>query len=131
MGLELAMAILLPTAAGYSLVAVRAVARAIGRWRYAHRPELVDVPIERLGADLRRLHDQLDATENASDLPAKQLRTSALRAAYVDALDAACRELDVAPAAPAPAGRVARTEIYRVEAALRARGLDVRGAGPG
>jgi hypothetical protein len=126
-GLQFALAIALPTACGYALVLAYRAARGVGRWRDAHRRELPAVPIDRLAADLRRLHAQLDQTETATGLPAKRLRTRAVRAAYVDALGTACRRLDVTP--PAPAGRVPLTEIYRVEAALRARGLDVRGAG--
>lgn len=123
-GLELAFAIALPTLCGYALVIAFRAVRGAERWREAHRRAPV-VPIERLATDLRRLHAQLDATETAADLPAKQLRTRAVRAAYVDALGTACRRLDVEPPATS-AERVPLTEIYRVEAALRARGLDVR-----
>jgi hypothetical protein len=52
-----------------------------------------------------------------------------LRGAYLDALGTACRRLEVSPpvveAHPA-SPRVNQAEIYRVEAALRQRGLDVR-----
>jgi len=67
--------------------------------------------------------------ETRTDLPAKNLRLRALRAAYVDALNDACCRLDVTPpggAAGARPGDVRQAEIYRVEAALRQRGLDVR-----
>ena len=52
----------------------------------------------------------------------------ALRAAYVDALTDACRRLDVSvpPGARARAADVRQTDIYRMEAGLRARGFDVR-----
>jgi hypothetical protein len=54
----------------------------------------------------------------------------ALRGAYLDALGTACRRLEVSP--PAVRGSslgpvtADQAEIYRVEAALRQRGLDVR-----
>jgi hypothetical protein len=118
----LVVAILLPTGVGYGWVA----ARRLQAWRAAQRPSVPAAqPIERICADLRRLHDLLDVTENAPALPAKNLRCQATRAAYVDALSAACRQLQVAP----PTGRpVPRAEIYRVEADLRRLGLDVRPA---
>ena len=49
---------------------------------------------------------------------------AALRGAYADALSLACRRLDVSP--PRGGDRAPQAEIYRVEAALRQRGLDVR-----
>lgn len=119
----LLVAVLLPTAAGYAVVAgYRLYLRARDR-----RPAPpVTQPIERICADLRRLHDLLDATENSADLPAKNQRCNSTRAAYVDALTAACGQLQV----PVPAGRpVLRAEIYRVEADLRRLGLDVRPVG--
>jgi hypothetical protein len=123
----LALAIVLPTAAGYAVVAVR---RALG-WRAARQPALPAASLERLGADLRRLHAQLDATEFAPAMPAKRLRRDAVRAAYVDALTTACRRVGVAPPAASAVGRVSQAEIYRVESDLRGRGLDVREAGAG
>ena len=48
----------------------------------------------------------------------------ALRGAYADALAAACRRLEVSP--PPGGERAPLAEIYRAEAALRERGLDVR-----
>ena len=83
-------------------------------------------------ADLSRLRSDLEAMETRSDLPAKNLRLRALKAAYVDALGTACQRLGVSPPAGAAIRpeRVRQSEIYRVEAALRERGLDVReGAG--
>ena len=118
----LIVAVLLPPAVGYAAVAIV----RWRRWSAARRPPLPDEPVERLGADLRRLHAQLDATENAVGLPAKHLRSSAVRAAYVDALTAACRRFDVPPPMATGGSAVPITEIYRVEAALRGRGLDVR-----
>jgi hypothetical protein len=46
-------------------------------------------PIERLGANLRRLRAELEATETRSDVPAKALRLRALRGAYLGTLTAA------------------------------------------
>ena len=79
-------------------------------------------------ANLVRLRAQLEAMETRSDLPAKNLRLRALRAAYVDALIDACKRLDISPPAGARARpeNVRQSDIYRIEAALRERGLDVR-----
>ena len=85
--IELTVAILLPTAVGYALIGtVRG-----RRWIADRHSRLPEEPVERLGADLCRLHAQLDATENAVGLFAKNLRRNAVRAAYVDALTAACQ----------------------------------------
>jgi hypothetical protein len=121
--LELVGAILLPTALG---CLVLGTARAL-RWQTERRRgrEVAAEPIERLGADLRRLHAQLQATENQPATPGKAVRVRAIRAAYVDALCAACRCLEVA-APTTGAEPVPLAEIYRVEADLRLRGLDVR-----
>ena len=66
--------------------------------------------------------------ETRSDQPAKNLRVRALRAAYVDRLIDACERLDVTPPASARARpeSVKQSDIYRMEAALLERGLDVR-----
>jgi hypothetical protein len=120
--MELIAAILLPTALGYAAVAAVRWRRWVGD---RGRP-LPEKPVEQLGADLRRLHAQLDATENAVGLFAKNLRRNAVRAAYVDALTAACRRVGVPPPAGAGGASVPVAEIYRVEAALRGCGLDVR-----
>lgn len=119
----LIVALLLPTGSGFLWVVGRRIARRLGERRGVR---VSGPPIERLGADLRRLHALLDATENAADLPAKHLRCQAIRAAYLDALAVACHRLDVEP----PVGRpVTRVEIYRVESDLRRHGLDVRTRG--
>ena len=121
--LELVAAILAPTALG---CLVLGVARA-SRWliERRRRAAVPNEPIERLGADLRRLHAQLEATENQPATPGKAVRVRAIRAAYLDVLCTACQRLDVA--APAPGGEhVPLAEIYRVEADLRGHGLDVR-----
>jgi hypothetical protein len=122
-GLELAVVILLPTVAGYALIwGVRTLGWLSERGRT--RVPATE-PIERLGARLRRLRAQLEATENQMAMPAKGQRVRAVRAAYVDVLSEACRRLEVSPP-QAGGGRVPVTEIYRAEAELRQRGLDVR-----
>jgi hypothetical protein len=115
----------LPTAVGFALIgawrAARWLAEARYKARYKARPP---EPVERLQADLRRLRSELEDTETRSGLTAKHHRVQALRGAYVDALSAACRRLDISP--PRGGDRASQAEIYRVEAALRQRGLDVR-----
>lgn len=82
--------------------------------------------IERVAADLRRLRSQLERRENRPGPSGKGMRMGALRRAYVDVLGTACRQLEVQP--PQQHGQLETplAEIYRVEAELRARGLDVR-----
>ena len=124
--IELVLVILLPTAVGYAIIGgFRGIGWSSERWhRRRHRLAAPAEPIERLGASLRRLRAELDATETRTGLTAKNMRLKALRGAYVDALSTACQRLDVSP--PAGGERAPLTEIYRVEAALRQRGLDVR-----
>jgi hypothetical protein len=124
--LELVVAILLPTAAGYAVLGSFRVVRWFTEWRTNRAAAGTTAePIERLGATLRRLRAELESVQNQMGTPAKGLRLRALRAAYIDALCAACLRLEVSP----PRGAQARwAEIYRVEAALRQRGLDVRDA---
>jgi hypothetical protein len=123
---ELVLVILLPTAAGYALLASFGVWGRLAdrryRRQYASRPAAE--PIERLTANLRRLRVQLDQTETRTGLTAKQARLTALRGAYLDALGDACTRLGVRP--PDGGARPPLAEIYRAEAALRERGLDVR-----
>ena len=111
-------------AAGFVLIGVRRAARRLDEARRAAPPPPPPpVPVERLAADLRRLRADLENTETQSGRIAKHHRVQALRGAYLDVLSAACRQLDVVP----PSGEQAPlAEIYRVEAALRQRGLDVR-----
>ena len=125
----LVVALLLPTAVAAAVLwGARAGGACRERWREARRrhraTSTAGLRLDQLHADLRRLHDLLDQTENAaSDLPAKNQRCRAVRAAYLDVLADACRLLEV----PSPAGQpVSRSEIYRVEADLRRVGLDVR-----
>lgn len=123
--LEFAAAIVLPVAAIYSLIGAGRLLKWISEQQ--SRPPVPE-PIEKVRANLVRLRAQLEATETRSDLPAKNLRLRALRAAYVEALIDACQRLDVSP--PAGVGeqpeKAPQSDIYRMEAALRERGLDVR-----
>ena len=115
----------LPTAVGFALIGAVRAARWLAEARYRARYQaLPPEPIERLQADLRRLRAELEETETRSGLTAKHHRVQALRGAYLDALSAACRRLDISP--PRGGDRASQAEIYRVEAALRQGGLEVR-----
>jgi hypothetical protein len=119
--LEFIFAIVLMPLAGYALIGAWRGARWLSESRYkAPPPE----PVERLAADLRRLRAELEDTETRAGLTAKHHRVRALRGAYIDALGAACRRLELSP--PAGGDGAPLTEIYRVEAELRRRGVDVR-----
>ncbi len=128
--IELIMVILLPTIAFYAVLRVTWLTRWCTEWwraRPARQP--APEPVEHLQADLSRLRAELEAMETRTDLPAKGLRLQALRAAYLDALGSACQRLDVSPPAggdPRHPGQIRQSEIYRMESALRQRGLDVR-----
>ncbi|MBV9094269.1 MAG: hypothetical protein JO132_10395 [Streptosporangiaceae bacterium] len=116
---------LLPTAVGGSVVGGIRLYRALGEHRRSvpAAPE----PIERLAADLRRLHAKLEATENdMTGTRFKAARLRALRGAYLDALCDACEQVGVTRPAVSRTGTVPLADIYRVEAALRERHLDVR-----
>ena len=119
----------LPTAVGFALIGAWRAARWLAEARYRARFQaLPPEPIERLEADLRRLRAELEDTETRSSLTAKHHRVQALRGAYLDALAAACRRLDISP--PRGGDRASQAEIYRVEAALRQGGLEVRVQAP-
>jgi hypothetical protein len=116
----LILALALPTAAGYLLVmTVRAGRAAAERRRVPPPPE----PPDRLAARLRRLRAELEAIETGTGV-AKHHHVTALRGAYLDALGEACARLAVSP--PPGGDRARQADIYRTEAALRERGLDVR-----
>lgn len=119
-GLELAIAILLPSAIGGAMVG----SARLWHWTAEHhRRPMPSRPVERLGADARRLRVQLETLENQPPGPGKALRVRAMRAAYVDALLDACQRLEVQADRP---GTSDKAGIYRIEDALRHRGLDVR-----
>jgi hypothetical protein len=122
---EFALAIALPVAAVYALIGGNRLLKWISEQQSrAPGPE----PIEQVRADLVRLRGQLETMETRSDLPAKNLRLRALRTAYVDALNDACQRLGVStpPATRVRPEDVRRSDIYRMEAALRGHGIDVR-----
>ena len=117
---DLILVLVLMPAAGYALIGGWRAAQWLGeKRRKPPGPE----PVERLTANLRRLRAELNDTETRDGLTAKQHRVRALRGAYIDTLTAACERLDVPPP---PGDEAPLAEIYRVEAALRQRGLDVR-----
>jgi hypothetical protein len=120
----LVFAFILPTAAVYALICGARLLRWAGEQRARARPPVTE-PIERLAATLRRLRAELEDMETRSGVPAKNLRVQALRAAYVDALGTACQRLEISPLRH---DHASQAEIYRVEAALRQAGLDVRSA---
>lgn len=120
---ELILVILLPTAIGYAAVAGVRLARWAAKRRSLSRAPVLE-PIERIGASLRRLRAELESAETRTDLTAKNVRVRALRGAYLDTLTTACHRLGVSP--PPHGDRSSQAEIYRAEAALRQRGLDVR-----
>lgn len=127
--LALIAVVLLPTAIGYGVIGSVRALRWAGEWRRSRIPVPEPEPIERLAGNLRRLRAELESMETRSGIPNKHVRVEALRGAYLDALGTACRRLEVSP--PAAGGstvgsRARQAEIYRVEAALRQRGLDVR-----
>ncbi len=118
---ELVIAILLPTAAGYAIIAAFRGARRLSQARYKSPPP---EPIEQVAARLRRLRSELEQTEARPGTTAKSHRVRALRGAYIDLLSQACGRLEIVP--PEGGDRARQAEIYRAEAALRSRGLDVR-----
>ena len=122
----LILAAVLPTAVCFALVYAWRGAGWLGElWARRQARAAPPEPIDRLQADLRRLRAELEDTETRAGLTAKQHRGQALRGAYLDALGTACERLEVSP--PSGGDRTPLAEIYRVEAALRQRGLDVRG----
>jgi fructose-1,6-bisphosphatase/inositol monophosphatase family enzyme len=118
---EVVIALVLMPVAGYAVIGAWRASRWLSESRYKPPPPR---PLERLEADLRRLRAELEDTETRAGLTAKHHRVQALRGAYLDALTTACQRLEVPP--PPGGDRAPQAEIYRAEAALRLRGLDVR-----
>jgi hypothetical protein len=115
------LALLLPTAAGYALVAAVRVSRRVAESR--RRPSPPE-SVDRLAASLRRLRAELEATESTPALTAKSHHVRVVRGAYLDALSDACTRLGISP--PPGGDRARQADIYQAEAALREHGLDVR-----
>jgi hypothetical protein len=125
---EFVIAIALPIAAFYAVIGGGRLLNWISEHHIspprAHAP--APEPIQRVRANLVRLRAEVESTETRDDLLAKNMRLRAVRAAYVDSLYDACRRLDASPLPGARAGRIRQSDIYQLETALRARGLDVR-----
>ena len=124
--MDLVLVVVLMPVAGYALIGGARAARWLAEARRKAPPP---VPVDRLAANLRRLRAELDETETSAELTAKRHHVRSVRGAYLDTLAEACVRLDVT----APPGDAAtQADIYRTEAALAARGLDVRDhvAGP-
>jgi hypothetical protein len=121
---QLVVAMLLPTAVGGALIGGVRLARWLRRRSGPAVPAVHS--IERLAADARRLRSQLADFEADQPGPGRGIRVRALRAAYAEVLTDACVALDVLPPDPAVRGSAHEAEIYRIEAELRMRGLEVR-----
>ena len=117
---ELVLAVaLMPAALGALIGAVRAARWLEEKRRRAPPP----VPVDRLAANLRRLRAELEETETSAELTAKRFHVRSVRGAYLDTLAEACQRLGVTPP---PGDAATQADIYRTEAALAERGLDVR-----
>ncbi len=120
-----ALAVMLPVITGYAAVlGVRAWRRVAESRLRPPPPE----PLDRLTARLRRLRAELEAVENTPRGPARQHKLRAIRGAYLDVLRDACGRLEVSP--PPGGDRAGQADIYRAEAGLRQRGVDVRATAP-
>jgi hypothetical protein len=118
---DLVLVVVLMPVAGYALIGGVRAARWLAEARRKAPPP---VPVDRLAANLRRLRAELDETETSAELTAKRHHVRSVRGAYLDTLAEACGRFGVTP----PSGDGAsQADIYRTEAALAARGLDVRG----
>ena len=118
------LAALLPTIVVYAILLA---GRGYGRLAESRRgPPPAPEPLERIVTRLRRLRAELEATENTRRGPARQHHLRVVRGAYLDMLHTACARLDVSP--PPGGDRARQADIYRAEAALRERGVDVAAA---
>jgi hypothetical protein len=117
---DLVLVVALMPAAVYALIGGVRAARWLSEKRAKAAPP---VPVERLAANLRRLRAELEQTETSAELTAKRFHVRSVRGAYLDTLAEACQRYDVPPP---PGDRATQADIYRTEAALAARGLDVR-----
>lgn len=118
---EFALVVLLPTAIGW---AVLYGARTV-RWLAGRRRKPVPAASDaQLAGRLRRIRSELERTECQHGMIAKRHHLAVLRGAYADALAAACQQAGVSP--PRGGIRAGQAEVYRAEAQLRHRGIDVR-----
>jgi hypothetical protein len=125
----LALVILLPTLTVGAILAAARGYRRLSKLRQSWLRQggpLPAEPVDRVAARLQRLRAELEAIENQPGGTAKRHHILALRGAYLDTLSGACQRFGVRP--PAGGDRARQSEIYRVEAALREHGLDVREA---
>ena len=111
---------------GGVLAGLRGWRRADDRARQLRAGRAPAEPVAQVETRLRRLRAELEAMENQPGGMAKQHKILAVRGAYLDILTSACHRFGVAP--PAGGDRARQAEIYRVEAALREFGVDVREA---
>ena len=118
--MDLVLVVVLMPVAVYALIGGVRAARWFAEKRRKAPPP---VPVDRLAANLRRLRAELDETETSAELTAKRFHVRSVRGAYLDTLAEACVRLDVTPP---PGDAATQADIYRTEAALAARGLDVR-----
>jgi hypothetical protein len=119
--------LLTPTLAGAALIGMVRLSRETTRRSRIRRSGATagTPPLEQVAADLRRLHREVVRLEDAPDTsPGRHVRLRAVRSAYGDSLLVACRALEV-PVASADISRLPAAEIYRLESALRDRGLQV------
>jgi hypothetical protein len=117
---DLVLVVVLMPAAVYALIGGLRAARWIEEKRRKAPPP---TPVDRLTANLRRLRTELEQTETSTEPTAKQHRVRSVRGAYLDTLAEACQRFGVSPL---PGDDATQADIYRTEAALAARGLDVR-----
>jgi hypothetical protein len=123
---DLVLVLVLMPAAVYALIGGLHAARWVDEKRRKAPPP---TPVDRLTANLRRLRAELEQTETSAESTAKQHHVRSVRGAYLDTLAEACQRFGVSPP---PGDHATQADIYRTEAALAARGLDVRDrvAGP-
>ncbi|HWG15134.1 MAG TPA: hypothetical protein VG268_17835 [Streptosporangiaceae bacterium] len=120
-------AVFLPSLAGGAVLVVMRGWRRADRAARQFRADRAPVaPVTQMEARLRRLRAELEAMENQPGGTAKRHKMMAVRGAYLDILTSACDRFRVPP--PAGGDQARQAELYRVEAARREHGLDVREA---
>ena len=124
---EILLMMLTPTLAGVALLLGFGLwADSVPRIRNHRKASTAGMPpLERVAMNLRRLRRDVIRLEDSPDAtPDRSARLASVRSAYCDTLLIACRALEV-PVEVADLSRSPDAEIYRLEAELRARGLDV------